>query len=141
MRKPRPGLGPIGLAAALAAGACVFAHDDQGRDLTVGFVTPLPPAETRRRALTFFQLEGYALVDSGSQLVRARKVRPLASGGGQQRDVITVTLRDDAEGTRVSVHAITYLMENGETRQASQVSAEAGADQDRLIRFLMGPRP
>lgn len=129
-----------GLVIAAAGGACVFAHDDQGTE-TVGFVTPLSLAEAQGRAVTFFQLEGYALVDSSSRLVRGEKVRPLASGGGQQRDVLTVTLRSDPEGTRVTVHAITYLIENGQTREAPQDSAEVIADQDRLIRYLMGPRP
>ena len=142
MRVPfsRPGLG-AGLLLAATLGGCVFAHDDQGRDLTIGFVTPLPPGETRGRTLTFFRNEGYGLVDAGETLVRAEKVRPLAAGGGQQRDVLTVTIRTDVEGTRVSVHAVTFLIENGQTRQASQTSSEVGRDQDRLIQFLMGPRP
>lgn len=129
-----------GLVLAAAGSACVFANDDQGTE-TIGFVAPFSLAETHGRAVTFFQLEGYTLVDSASRLVRGEKARPLASGGGQQRDVITVRLDTEPEGTRVTVHSVTYLIENGQSREAPQDSAEVIRDQDRLIRYLMGPRP
>ncbi|HET8643878.1 MAG TPA: hypothetical protein VFO85_00215 [Vicinamibacteria bacterium] len=129
-----------GLALAVAGGACVFADDDQGTE-SIGFVTPLSHAETHARTLTFFQLEGYTLVDSSSNLIRAEKVRPLASGGGQERDVFTVTLRTEPEGTRVTVAGLTYIVENGQAREAPQNSPQLSQDWDRLIQFLMGPRP
>lgn len=129
-----------GVVLTAAALGCVFAHDDQGTE-TIGFVTPLSLQETHDRAVTFFQLQGYTLVDSSLQLVRAEKVTPLASGGGDQRDVLTVRLSSDPDGTRVTTHAITYLVENGQSREAPQLSTQLSADWDRLNRFLMGPRP
>lgn len=129
-----------GLVVAAAGGACVFANDDQGTE-SIGFIAPFSLAETQGRAITFFQLEGYTLVDSSSRLVRGEKVRPLASGGGQQRDVISVRLSTESEGTRVTLSAVTYLVENGQTREAPQDSLEVNRDMDRLITYLMGPRP
>jgi hypothetical protein len=129
-----------GLALAAAGGACVFANDDQGTE-SIGFIAPFSLAETQGRTITFFQLEGYTLVDNSSRLVRAEKMRPLASGGGQQRDVMSVRLGTESEGTRVTVSAVTYLNDGGQWRESPQDSVEVNRDMDRLIRYLMGPRP
>lgn len=125
---------------AAASAACVFEDDDQGTE-SIGFIAPFPLAETQARAVTFFQLEGYTLVDNSSRVVRGEKVRPLAAGGGRQRDVISVRLGTESEGTRVTVSVVTYLDTDGQWRESAQDSEEANRDMDRLIRYLMGPRP
>jgi hypothetical protein len=123
-------------AAALGCGG-VFTHDDSGRTQSISLVSALSTVEAHDRAIAWFTREGYGLVDIADRLVRADKLRPLASGGGQQRDLLTVNLGLESGGTRVTIELITYLLENGDTRQASQVSAEARSDGDRLAQELM----
>jgi hypothetical protein len=126
---------------ALAACGGVFTHDDSGQTQSVSLVSSLSPGEVHDRTIAWFAREGYGLVDVSDQLVRADKQRALASGGGQQRDVVSVNASLESGGTRVTIDLLTYLIENGMTRQAPQVSAEARSDADRLAQALMSPRP
>ena len=125
--------------AALGCGG-VFSHDDSGQTQSISLVSSLSPGEVHDRTLAWFTREGYGLVDLSGRLVRADKLRPLASGGGQQRDVVTVSVALETGGTRVTIDLLTYLVENGEARQAPQVSAEARSDANRLAQELQ-PRP
>jgi len=125
------------LAAAGSACGGVFSHDDSGETRSVSLVTPLSVSDAHDRALAWFIREGYGLVDLSGVLVRADKQRLLGAGRDQQRDVQSVSLTAAGDGTRVTIDLITYLVENGVSRQAAQVSAEARQDAERLAQDLM----
>ena len=126
-------------AAALGCGG-VFTHDDSGQTQSVSLVSSLSAGEVHDRTIAWFSREGYGLVDLSDRLIRADKLRTLTSGGGQQRDLLTVNLGVEPDGTRVTIDLLTFLVENGQARQAPQVSAEARSDANRLAQEL-NPRP
>src|SRR5688572_9497893 len=125
------------LAVLAAAMLCACRHDDQGREQTLGFVTPRSVSDAHALATNFLTRNGYTILDTADRLVRAEKRRPLSSGGGDEIDVLTVTLSTDAEGTRVSIPAITYLLEHGNQRKARQLSADIARDVDALAQQMM----
>lgn len=131
---PRPA---VVLSMAVLLCTCGLDRDDQGREQTLGFVTPRPLADAHTVATGFLARNGYTTLDIADRRIRAEKRRPLNSGGGDEIDVLTVNLGTDAEGTRVSIHGITYLLENGNQRQAPQLSLDITRDIDALAQQMM----
>jgi hypothetical protein len=120
---------------ALLASAC-SSSDDGSRE---GFVTTRSLADAHAVALGFMQRNAYSIVDQADRLVRAEKRRPLASGGGEEIDLMTVRLSPDGAGTRVLLQGVTYLLEGGSQREAPQLSAAIQSDLDALARELGRP--
>lgn len=115
--------------------------EPEGRQHTITFTTFLTRQEVRARAESWLAERGlYEITRSEPGFVRGEKQRPRSVGPGEQIDVLSVDMDTVAEGTRVSVQALTYLVVPGGRERADQVSPEAGTDLDVLVRVLM-PRP
>jgi hypothetical protein len=132
---------PFALLALAALPACHLI-EPEGRQQTTTFTTFLTRQETRARAESWLAERGlYQVTQSEPGFVRGEKQRPRSVGPGDQIDVQSVAMEIVAEGTRVEVQAMTFLVAgSGARERADQLSPEAGTDHVALVQVLM-PRP
>ena len=126
---------------AVALPACNII-EPEGRQQTTTFTTFLTRQETRARAESWLSERGqYQLTRSEPGFVRGEKQRTRSVGPGEQIDTQSVGMESVAEGTRVEVQSLTFLVTGGGSRErADQLSPEAGTDHTALVQVLM-PRP
>ena len=118
------------------------ACEPEGREQTTTFTTFLTRQEVRLRAEDWLAARAlYQVTSSDPTFVRGEKRRPRSVGAGEQIDVQAVTIAEVTGGTRVEVHAQTFLAGPGDVRdQADDLSPEALADQRALVEVL-NPHP
>ena len=124
--------------ALVALAAC----EPEGREQTTTFTTFLTRQQVRSRAEDWLAARAlYQVTSSDPTFVRGEKRRPRSVGAGEQIDVQSVSMADVPEGTRVEVHAQTFLVGPGDVRdQADNLSPEALADHSALVDVL-NPHP
>jgi hypothetical protein len=127
-------------AAALLVTLC--ACEPEEREETTSFTTFLTRQEVRARAQGWLAERAlYDVTSSDPTFVRGEKRRARTAGPGEQIDVQSVSIAEVTEGTRVEVHAQTYLAGPGDVRdQADELSPEALADHRALVDVL-NPHP
>jgi hypothetical protein len=116
--------------------------EPEGREQTTTFTTFLTRQEVRMRAEGWLAERAfYQVTSSDPTFVRGEKRRTRSVGPGEQIDVQAVSIAEVPEGTRVEVHAQTFLVGPGDVRdQADDLSPEALADHSALVGVL-NPHP
>ncbi len=134
-------MGRLALALVLAASNC-GPFEPEGRQQATTFTTPLSRPEVRSRAASWLaERAHYDVTRSEAAFVRGEKRRARSAAPGEQIDVLTVEIGEDAGASRVTVEARTFLpLGRGAREQADEVSPEAQADLASLVQVLM-PRP
>jgi hypothetical protein len=125
----------LSLIAAALGGAC---GGDDERELTLEFDTTFEVEDTLRRTDIFFNRVGYEIALFGARARDAEKRRPLASGGGDQVDILLVRAERGSLHTRVTIRAFTDLDDDQGRRRAPQFSDDVRRDAETLRRELLG---
>jgi hypothetical protein len=129
-------LAGVGLGAVLLGPGC----DPGDVDFDLEFDTAVEVEEVELRAFRWALGNGFES-QGGVRQLNAEKRRPLASGNGHQIDILLVRFRREADGTHVTIRALTDLDDEHGRRRAPQVSNEARADARALASELMAARP
>ena len=132
----------LGLLVLLVATSTCGVFEPEGRQQTTTFTSSLTREQVRARAESWLaERAHYDVTRSEAAFVRGEKRRVRSVGPGEQIDVLTVEIEEDAGETRVSVQARTFLPQpRGAREQADELSPEAGTDLAALVQVLM-PRP
>jgi hypothetical protein len=136
----------VGIRGVLAAAGVIAAALSPGcdggpGDATLEFDTTIAVEEAVGRTSAWYNRNGFEMYGVTVRQVNGEKRRPLASGGGQQIDVLIARFKVEPAFTHVEITSFTDLEDEHGRRRAGQVSDEARADAQALARELMAPPP
>ena len=131
----------FGVAAAVVLATVASPGCSGPEDANLEFDTAVEVEDAVVRTQAWCFRNAFEVTGVRAREVNAEKVRPLASGGGHQVDVLFVRFKRETGSTHVSIRSLTDLDDEHGRRSAAQVSNEARADARALARELTAPTP
>jgi hypothetical protein len=118
------------IALALVAGCYPF---EEGKRQSATFVTAESPEQVRERALSWYGLNGYRILRSDLRALRAERERAAEA----EADLIYVDMREEREGTEVTVLGFTQTVNPDASRRTrDDISTVTLAQQQCLTEVL-----